>query len=202
MTRVFAIVPAAGQSRRMGATKLLLPLGERTVLEHVLRAFVGQPLDQILVVISPLVRELTDLVRPPAEALLLPSATPDMRSTLQFGLDFLTAAFSLREDDAILIALGDQPTIRSETVAMLVKLHQADPTRIRMPVCQGKRGHPTLLPFGVMKELAALPSDKGLNAIIASHPELVCELPTTDTDVLCDMDVPADYRKLVNRAWN
>ena len=32
------VVVAAGQSRRMGKDKLLLPLGEGTVLEHTLRA--------------------------------------------------------------------------------------------------------------------------------------------------------------------
>ena len=35
---IVAIVPAAGRSQRMGRPKLLLPLGARPVVEHVLRA--------------------------------------------------------------------------------------------------------------------------------------------------------------------
>ena len=35
---IFALIPAAGKSTRMGRPKLALPLGEKTVLEHVIAA--------------------------------------------------------------------------------------------------------------------------------------------------------------------
>ena len=35
---IYAVVPAAGRSSRMGRPKLSLPLGERTVLEQVILA--------------------------------------------------------------------------------------------------------------------------------------------------------------------
>ncbi len=35
---MFALIPAAGKSARMGRPKLTLPLGGRTVLEHVVTA--------------------------------------------------------------------------------------------------------------------------------------------------------------------
>ena len=45
------VVVAAGQSRRMGKDKLLLPLGEGTVLEHTLRAVdASERTDEIILV--------------------------------------------------------------------------------------------------------------------------------------------------------
>jgi CTP:molybdopterin cytidylyltransferase MocA len=54
----FAVLLAGGQSKRMGRPKLVLPLGERTVLEHVLAALRQAAVEHILVVIGPHVAEL------------------------------------------------------------------------------------------------------------------------------------------------
>src|SRR5690606_37389168 len=51
--RSFAILPAAGQSRRMGAPKLLLPWGETTLIGEVIRSWKDSRVDQVLVVIHP-----------------------------------------------------------------------------------------------------------------------------------------------------
>ena len=59
--RVFALVPAAGFSRRMGRPKLGLPLGERTVLEHVVAALRQGGAEHVLVVVGPHVPELAPL---------------------------------------------------------------------------------------------------------------------------------------------
>ena len=51
MFRSFAVVPAAGRSERMGAPKLLLPLGDSTVIEHVLAAWTASPVTRTVVVV-------------------------------------------------------------------------------------------------------------------------------------------------------
>ena len=60
---IFALIPAAGESRRMGRPKLALPLGEKTVLEHVLDALRHAQVDHMLVVIGPHVAELLPIAR-------------------------------------------------------------------------------------------------------------------------------------------
>ncbi len=50
---IFAVVPAAGRSSRMGRPKLSLPLGGRTVLEHVVIALRQGGVDEVLVVVGP-----------------------------------------------------------------------------------------------------------------------------------------------------
>src|SRR5437879_4363300 len=54
---VHAVIPAAGQSTRMGRPKLALPLGGRSVLERVVDALRGAGVD-VLVVLGPHVADL------------------------------------------------------------------------------------------------------------------------------------------------
>src|SRR5207237_3552168 len=53
-----ALIPAAGKSTRMGRPKLALPLGGRTVLEHVVAALRDAGVEHVLVVVGPHVPEL------------------------------------------------------------------------------------------------------------------------------------------------
>ena len=47
---ISAIILAAGQSRRMGQPKMLLPWGKTTVVEHVISVFAAADIESILVV--------------------------------------------------------------------------------------------------------------------------------------------------------
>ena len=50
--RVFALIPAAGKSARMGRPKLSLPLGDHTVLECVIATLREAGISDILVVVA------------------------------------------------------------------------------------------------------------------------------------------------------
>ena len=49
--RVVGVVLAAGESRRMGRLKALLPFGPRTVIEHVLQPLLQADLAAVAVVL-------------------------------------------------------------------------------------------------------------------------------------------------------
>src|SRR4051812_30349558 len=88
--RTFALIPAPGKSARMGRPKLALPLGGCTILERVIAALRGAGVDTVLVVLAPHSHDLIDLARATgAEVLALPEETPDMRATVERGLDWL-----------------------------------------------------------------------------------------------------------------
>ena len=72
---IFAVVPAAGKSTRMGRPKLSLPLGTCTILERVIHALRQGGVDHVLVVAAPHVGELASLAQSAgAHALVLPDA--------------------------------------------------------------------------------------------------------------------------------
>lgn len=198
---VFAVIPAAGLARRMGMPKLSLPLGSRTVLEHVLAALAQTTLKRTVVVLGPTSAGLATLIGPPAEALLVPADTPEMRRTIAAGLDFIEANDAPQPTDAFLLVLGDQPSVQPALVAELLCRQSMDPTRIYVPTFQGRRGHPVLFPWALVPVLRGLPPDRGLNELLKQRPESICELPVEDPTILEDLDDPEDYARLRARAW-
>src|SRR4051794_1347041 len=99
MGMTFALIPAGGRSRRMGRPKLALPLGRRSVLEHVIAALHQAGVEHVLVVVGRHVADLTALAeRAGAHALLLPDETEDMRATVAHGLRWLEDRFQPQPD--------------------------------------------------------------------------------------------------------
>ena len=195
---IFAVVPAAGRSSRMGRPKLSLPLGGRTVLEHVVGALRQGGVDEMLVVVGPHDSALAPLARAAGAAVLsLPEATADMRATVEHGLRWLEERFHPRPDDAWFLAPADHPTLDADVVRRLCEVYADRRSRsILVPVFEGRRGHPTLIAWRHVAGVRALPDGQGINAYLRSHVEDIAEVPAGSDAVLCDLDTPEDYERL------
>lgn len=197
--QTFGLIPAAGKSERMGRPKLLLPVGGKTVLEHVLTAVQGGGVAEVLVVVGPRNRALQEAaVRAGAHVLQLAEDTADMRETCQRGLDWLEARFHPRPNDGWLLMPADHPTGRPEVVRALLDAVARHPERsILVPVHDGKRGHPVWLRWDHVHAIRALPREDGLNAFIRVQRDQTFELPWVSAEILRDLDTPDDYRQLL-----
>src|SRR3954447_6428415 len=80
--RHFAIVPAAGNSARMGTPKLLLPLAGRPLIAHVIEAWERSSVDRIVVVIRPDDKALAEAVKSNVQS---PISKVDVPATLDPG---------------------------------------------------------------------------------------------------------------------
>ncbi len=166
---IFAVVPACGHSSRMGRPKLSLPLGDRTVIEHVIAALLGGGVDRILVVVGPHVPELVPLVvAPRTDVLALSEATPDMRATVERGLAHLEEQFHPQPEDWWLLAPADHPVLSAAVVRELIAAASSAHSII-VPVHAGKRGHPTLIRWRHVEQIRALPADRGINSFLREH---------------------------------
>jgi molybdenum cofactor cytidylyltransferase len=183
----------------MGRSKLALPLGGRTVIEHVVAAIRQAGIEHVLVVLGPHVAELQPLAEGAGASVhILPEATPDMRATVQHGLRWLEDHFSPDPNAAWLLVPADHPALRPEVVRQLLAARQGDPAHsIFIPTCQGKRGHPALIGWLHVAGMRALPADQGLNVYLRQHGEQTRELPIESPEVLLDLDTPEDYERLV-----
>lgn len=195
---IFAVVPAAGHSTRMGRPKLALPLGDRTVIEHVVAALRAGGADHVVVMIGPHVPELVPLAEAAgAEVCRLPEATADMRATVGHGLQWLEDRHRPRPDDAWLLAPADHPTLDPGVVRHLCDDSARDPSRsILVPVHAGRRGHPALIAWRHVAGIRALAADRGINTYFREHADEVREVPVASAGVLCDLDTPEDYERL------
>jgi len=197
-----ALIPAAGKSTRMGRSKLALPLGERTVLEHVIAALGKGGAEHVLVVLGPHVWEMAPLAESTgASVLVLPEETADMRATVEAGLRWLEERFAPRPENAWLLAPADHPTLEPDVVRQLLAARAAHPeSSIFIPTFRGERGHPALIAWKHVAAMRGLPGGQGLNVYLRQQIGETLELPVDTDAVLCDLDTPEDYERL-RRKW-
>jgi molybdenum cofactor cytidylyltransferase len=193
-----AIIPAAGKSSRMGRPKLSLPLGDKTVLEHVIAAFLRGGCSHVLVILAPHVAELgRAAVEAGARVVSIPRETPDMRATVEYGWGWWEHYAGFTAEDYWYLAPADHPVLDGGIVALLEAERLRHPDRtILVPAYQGKRGHPALIAWKHVAGMRALPPGVGLNTYLREHPEETLEVPVESPGVLLDLDTPEDYERL------
>ncbi len=204
----FALLPAAGKSSRMGRPKLSLPLGERTILEHVVAVLRQAEIEHILVVTAPHVSELTVLAAAAGcHICALAEPTLSMRDTVEHGLRWLEEHFQPRPEDRWLLIPADHPALDASIVPQLESAYAAQPQySIVVPKHNGRRGHPTLLAWKHVAAIRTFPAELGLNSYIRHHEAETLEVPVNSASVLWDMDMPEDYEWLrknwpISSAW-
>jgi molybdenum cofactor cytidylyltransferase len=86
-------------------------------------------------------------------------------------------------------------------VQVLLRAYQGQPAAsLLVPTFAGQRGHPTLFAWRHMDAIRRLPQEQGLNSYLRSHAEVLLEVPVKSSSILHDLDTPADYARLQDRA--
>ena len=193
--RSFAIIPAAGQSTRMGRSKLLLPWSGCTVIQCVLAAWRESGVCAVVTVVHPEDRALADCCRGAGSEVVVAKPPPrEMKDSVCFGLDHLRRVHCPQEQDVWLMAPGDMPRLSSTLIQRLLSAHNPAAPAILVAARQGRRGHPVLFPWPFAGQVAGLGAEEGINAMLARNP--VRQIECEDAAVLDDMDTPDDYRRL------
>jgi len=187
---IWAIVLAAGESRRMGAPKLLLPLDGQTVIEAVLASVKAFGPDGILVVVGAEAGAVQEKAKTYGALIVVNlNYHQGMLSSVQCGFRQLPL-----EAEAALVFLADQPRIKPQVAEALVKAFRSSSQGIILPVHGGRRGHPLLLSTRFRTELESLDPAVGLRQLLDRHPGEILEVPVDDPAILRDLDTPEDYR--------
>ena len=194
---ICAVVLAAGLSSRMGTQKMLLPLGGKTVVGHVVGRLLSSKVKGIYVVVGHQGDQVAAALGGRGVTIAHnPDYAGGMLTSLRCGLKSLPHGC-----EAALVVLGDQPAIRGEVVDRLIETFismDAAPSagkRILIPCHQGRRGHPVLIPARFFPEILTRHDAVGLRGLMQSHPDEIVELEMNDPALLTDMDSPADYER-------
>ncbi len=194
---ISAIVLAAGESKRMGAMKQLLPVGGIPMIGRTIRTLLGSRLDEVILVTgfkSDKIRRVIDDSDRRVRVVVNKEYTRGMGSSIACGMKALSTS-----SEAVLIVLGDQPFIRVSTVNALIEAFEAQGHQIIYPVYQGKRGHPVLFAASFFPSLRALSGDRGGAEIVTSNRAKVTEIELPDEAVAVDLDTPEDLKSAQGR---
>ncbi|MCA9202986.1 MAG: NTP transferase domain-containing protein, partial [Planctomycetales bacterium] len=122
--RSFAVVPAAGESRRMGRPKLLLPWGDSTVIQTVLAAWQASRVDRVLVVVRPDDAELAEVCGRAGATVVVPGESPpEMKRSIQLALHEIHDRHAPTDADAWLLAPADMPRLSTTIINRLIAEH-------------------------------------------------------------------------------
>src|SRR5947207_15663662 len=187
---VCAIILAAGKSLRMGTQKLLLPFAGQTVIGHDVDQVNKSSIRQTLVVTSGQEEKIGAALKGKRVSTVInPDRDGDMLSSIRCGLRAMPGC------EAVMILLGDQPSIRSGLIADMIKIFETGNASIIVPTYRGRRGHPILFDTKYCDEVQKKYDNLGLRGLVSAHPEQVHELKVDDEAVLADMDNPEDYQR-------
>ena len=186
-----AIVLAAGESRRMGTPKLLLPFGEVTMIEAVVHSLLRSKVDKVLVVLgSDREKVMPLLAGKDVDTVMNHRYRDGMLSSIQAGFQALP-----QNTRAVLVCLGDQPLIPVSVVNLMIECYKKTKRGIILPIYKKRRGHPILIDMRYKDEVLALSPDIGLRALTHNHPEEVEEVEVDSARILQDIDYPEDYNR-------
>jgi molybdenum cofactor cytidylyltransferase len=193
---ILAIVPAAGQSRRMGVQKQLLPFAGTTVIGHIVDALRRSRVDEICVVAGHRADRLRQALEGRTVRIVVnpDHERTDMLASVRCGLAAMPA-----DCRAVLVALGDQPAITAELVDAMIDCAATCGRGIVVPVHAGRRGHPLVFDGRYRDEILTGYDRVGLRGLLAAHADDLFELPVANSAVLCDMDYPEDYQRELAR---
>lgn len=188
---ISAIILAAGESKRMGRPKMLLPWGTTTVLGQVISTFRQAGVDPILVVTGGAHQQVEQVIHQCGAQSVFNDfySSGEMLSSLQLGLTAQTD-----QVQATLIGLGDQPQIQVGTVELICATFRDKKSKLIVPSYQHRRGHPWLVERSLWKELLTLRSPQSPRDFLNKHAKEIEYVTVNTPTVLADLDTPQDYQ--------
>jgi molybdenum cofactor cytidylyltransferase len=231
---IAALILAAGRSSRMqhgqeSYNKLLLTLGQGTVLSHVVTTTLASQAHPIILILgyqnaqirASLTPHLSgNQFHPHHDIIIIENMTyaEGMSTSLHKGIQILMSQNNhLREEtveadlapptsfppiqcDGALVLLGDQPLITPALLNQLIAMKYATGKRIVAPFYNGKRGHPVLFDANLFPELLTITGDEGGRSIIEKYRTEMGRLNVDDSQLWYDVDTWEAYQQVL-RTW-
>ena len=186
---VAGIILAAGESRRMGRPKALLPFRDGTFVS-VLAETLGRHCSPVYAVFGFDAEGLIHQAPASVIAVENPAYELGMLTSLQAGLRAMKQL-----PERILFTLVDHPAVNNGTVLSLLQTNG----RLVIPRYAGKRGHPVIMQRGIALEVMAEPATSKLNHVMDRHAADIRYVDVDDPGVRDDIDDPRLYQDLLTR---
>lgn len=193
MSKTAILILAAGESKRLGEPKQLLPYKKNTLLTHTIEQVTPIDRSDVFIVIGAYFSEIFQSIRGRSITILKNNNWEDgMGSSLSKGIEFIRNKNSY---DRVLVTLSDLPLMTTVHYEELISLSQTSSKRIILTDYDSLTGVPSVFDKSLFNELSLLNDDKGAKPVVEKYKKEV--LKCTSKTPYFDVDTKEAYEKLL-----
>ncbi len=191
MSRIAAVLLAAGGSRRFGQPKQLLEWEGTPFVARIADAALAAGLDPVVVVTGCAAEAVQAALKDrPVQVMMNWRWQEGLSTSVRLGM----AALPPTVEGAVFMP-ADQPLIPSSLLRDMVARFTETQAPIVHPVRDGQPTTPVLFARSLFPELAAVEGDQGGRGLVARYAKQAVRIEAP-AGVLADVDLPADYERL------
>ena len=194
MPKTAILILAAGESKRMGEPKQLLPYNNSTLLLHSIEQANNIKYSDVFIVIGAHFADVFKSIRGQKATILKNNNWEDgMGSSLSKGIELIKKKNSY---DRVLVTLADTPLVNTEHYEELISLSDATGKRIILTNYDEVSGVPAIFDKSLFNELSLLSDNEGAKPVVKKYKKEVLKM---DSKIpFFDIDTKEAYQKLLN----
>jgi CTP:molybdopterin cytidylyltransferase MocA len=187
-----AAILSAGESRRMGSPKALLPYRGATFLEHLVKVTQHPRVGITRIVLGAGAEAIRDKLGLDKSSIVVNNEWKQGQlSSIQAALRSLPPG----ETEGLILCPVDHPVVSAQLVSRLIEEFDVSGCAVVLPTYQGRRGHPLIFRATLYDELLAASPDVGARQVVWNHAQEVREVSTEEEGVVLNLNDPESLRK-------
>ena len=192
MKKLAAAILAAGESRRMGRPKALVPFEGLTFVEHLLQATNHPRVGIVRVVLGANAESIQAELKLDQETVVV---NQDWQQGQLSSIQSAIRSLPADQTAGLLLCPVDHPLISTQLVSRLIAEFDSDRKLIVVPTHQGRRGHPVIFHASLYAELLDASPNVGARQVVWAHPDAIAEIETDEAGVILNLNDPETMRK-------
>ena len=194
MPKTAILILAAGESKRMGEPKQLLPYNNSTLLLHSIEQANNIKFADVFIVIGAHFADVFKSIRGQKATILKNNNWEDgMGSSLSKGIELIKKKNNY---DRVLVTLADTPLVNTEHYEELISLSDETGKRIILTNYDEISGVPAIFDKSLFNELSLLSDNEGAKPVVKKYKKEVLKM---DSKIpFFDIDTKEAYQKFLN----
>ncbi len=194
MSKTAILILAAGESKRLGEPKQLLPYKETNLLQHKIAQFQDLRDVQVFVVLGAYFEDIFPLLRKQSITAIKNSAWINgMGSSISKGVELIRKKNLF---DRVLITLCDLPLIDTQHYREMIDFSLSSGKRIVQTTYEDTSGVPVIFDKSLFNELSYLSDEQGAKPLIKKYKKEVEKIRSSQP--YFDIDTKDAYEKLLS----
>jgi len=186
-----AVILAAGESRRMGSAKALIPFRGISFVQHLVNATRHSRVGMTRIVLGASADEIQPkLGIDPAWIVVNRDWQRGQLSSIQAGVRSLP-----EKTEGMILCPVDHPLVSGNLISDLIKQFDSSGKLVAVPTFHGKRGHPVIFRASLYDELLTAPPDVGAREVVWNHVQDIIEVTTEEEGVVLNLNDPEIMKK-------